>query len=469
MSHPLSAGPGTSLGPRVAPTFLDPQLEAQLRRDGYAVVRIFDDAAVAEARRIYAETAPATGEGFQNDFDRLSPADRAQLSARVQGLWDRLEQVFVDHHAFLINYLVKWPGPASEVEPHQDWTYVDEARFSSLAVLIALEDISPELDNGPLAVIPGSHRIAMEHRGTRTEPWYASIREDLVDQMVTVSLSAGEAAVLDNRVIHGSPPNRSTQPRHVLASAVAPRAAQLIHATAASDAHVTIHEIDDDFFRRTSPAHLWADPLPPATAATIVPRLVAPPALHAPGIHDPVARLRSELEDRWTALRGEIDALSESLRTWPEIELLDPTTASRGQVHGYVVGDARGQTQHPGLPVGRALARAHPDTEILLVRLATGAEIDLAGRGASITVLGVDVPGYAGSLRVTARDGAAVGVVESMATSINDPGALRHEGPRPAVVLMMRSTTRPLRSLWWRRGLLPPHPAEVDAAVSRRR
>lgn len=264
------AGGRCSYTPSVRRTFVDDDREAAFTRDGFVVFPLLDGDEVAGLRAACLELHP-TGEGFVTDVEQ----DDAELRRRVDDLlhpvWDRhLADVLVDHRAFMASFLVKWPGPDSDLYLHRDTTYVDEDRFRSLAFWVALDDADEGLDNGPLLVLPGSHLIADEYRGTNVVPSHRAEDDALRRAMVSVPVRAGDAVVMDNRLLHGSGPNRSDHPRVAAAGAVIPAEADLIHAVALGEGLVGLQRVDDAFFARSTPRGLMADP-PPGPYTAVVP------------------------------------------------------------------------------------------------------------------------------------------------------------------------------------------------------
>jgi beta-hydroxylase len=156
---------------------------------------------------------------------------------------------------------MKWPGAGSALALHQDWTYVDERVHRSFAVWVALDDCNPDLDNGPLLAVPASHHLVDAFRGPATPDWFAPHAEQVYDRLVPIAARSGEAIIMDNRVLHASPDNRSGRPRLALAAAVVPRSAQLVHAVALDHDTVRVIEVSDDFFAEQSPRTLAAAPV----------------------------------------------------------------------------------------------------------------------------------------------------------------------------------------------------------------
>ena len=111
----------------------------------------------------------------------------------------------------------KAPGGGQAVEWHQDWAFYPHTNDDLLAFGIMLEDVTP--DNGPLMVIPGTHKgplLSHKHEGL----FCGAIHPDdpLFEQEKAVTLTgkAGSMTVHHVRTLHGSAPNMSDKNRLIL-------------------------------------------------------------------------------------------------------------------------------------------------------------------------------------------------------------------------------------------------------------
>ena len=111
----------------------------------------------------------------------------------------------------------KAPGGGAAVEWHQDWAFYPHTNDSLLACGLMLEDVTEE--NGPLMVIPGTHKgpVLDHHSGgvfcgavDPDDPLFEK------DRIVTLTGKAGSMTVHHVRTLHGSAPNRSDRARLIL-------------------------------------------------------------------------------------------------------------------------------------------------------------------------------------------------------------------------------------------------------------
>lgn len=341
-------------------TFRDPALEARFRRDGVVVLDCCTPDEVAELRLIWHRFHPEEGRGFETDFEVADPEHRRSLEAAMAPWWrTKLDGLLNGYEVFLTSFLMKWPGEDSLLGLHQDWTYVDERRWRSVSFWLALDDASAALDNGPIHYVPGSHRWVDEFRGSRTPPWYTDVVDDLQHRLVTVDVTAGQAVVMDNAVLHGSASNRSTRSRLAVAGAAAPRDAQLLHPVGLGDGRVDLIACGWDFFFEHTPQDLLIAPPtapsmgrrpqarygpvdaplggsePPPIVGNLITRavltglaanhrLVGRRVAEAPGPFYDAEALPwlADLEAAWPDIRAEWDAATDSGQHFPPLSML---------------------------------------------------------------------------------------------------------------------------------------------------
>ena len=123
-------------------------------------------------------------------------------------------------HGSKIN--LKSPRYGSPVEWHQDWAFYPHTNDDLLAVGVMLDDCAS--DNGPLLVVPRSHRgpIFNHHTGDHHANGYfcgaidpAAIQDEIA-RAVPLTGRAGSMSFHHVRLLHGSAQNVSDRPRALL-------------------------------------------------------------------------------------------------------------------------------------------------------------------------------------------------------------------------------------------------------------
>jgi phytanoyl-CoA hydroxylase len=113
----------------------------------------------------------------------------------------------------------KQPGAATEVKFHQDFLFEPHTNDDLITVLFFLDEVT--IDNGPLEVIPGTHRGPMFdhwHDGVYTGAVSQEVRDAHLSEAVSVVGAAGTACLMHTRLLHGSGPNQSDRPRTLFIS-----------------------------------------------------------------------------------------------------------------------------------------------------------------------------------------------------------------------------------------------------------
>ena len=140
--------------------------------------------------------------------------DRARRNDRVLDIVSQLVGTeAVRGHGNKLN--IKAADFGSPVEWHQDWAFYPHTNDDLLAVGVCIDEMSEA--NGCLLIIPGSHKgPVLDHHldgrfaGAVTEPDFDDSTAEKVE------LPAGGISLHHVRVLHGSLPNRSSNPRRLL-------------------------------------------------------------------------------------------------------------------------------------------------------------------------------------------------------------------------------------------------------------
>ena len=111
----------------------------------------------------------------------------------------------------------KAPGGGAAVEWHQDWAFYPHTNDNVLALGLMLNDV--DIDNGPLMVIPKSHKgPVLSHFNNGV--FCGAIDPDDSDfdmsKAVTLTGKASSMTIHHARTLHGSSPNNSNRDRLVL-------------------------------------------------------------------------------------------------------------------------------------------------------------------------------------------------------------------------------------------------------------
>jgi phytanoyl-CoA hydroxylase len=114
---------------------------------------------------------------------------------------------------------LKSAGFGAAVEWHQDWAFYPHTNDDLAAVGVMMDDM--ELENGPLLIIPGSHKDPVVHDHHGEDGRFCGAMDpgkQEVDYRAAVPLTgrAGSITVHHVRAVHGSAPNTSNRDRRLL-------------------------------------------------------------------------------------------------------------------------------------------------------------------------------------------------------------------------------------------------------------
>jgi ectoine hydroxylase-related dioxygenase (phytanoyl-CoA dioxygenase family) len=128
----------------------------------------------------------------------------------------------------MANFILKEPGKDSVLNPHQDWTFVDESKYFTFGFWTPIENTN--IENGCLRILKGSHDIKQTLRVNFNFPCaFSDIKEISEKHLEDVETKKGETILLNHSVYHGSWPNMSKNTRVALSIGITHKDAQLYH------------------------------------------------------------------------------------------------------------------------------------------------------------------------------------------------------------------------------------------------
>lgn len=108
----------------------------------------------------------------------------------------------------------KLPGAATKVKFHQDFPFQPMTNDDMVTALLFVDDVT--LENGPLEVVPGSHKgplYQLWHNGVFTGAVADEVVEEHKDKIIKCTGKAGSVCLMHASLLHGSAPNLSDMPR----------------------------------------------------------------------------------------------------------------------------------------------------------------------------------------------------------------------------------------------------------------
>jgi phytanoyl-CoA hydroxylase len=206
------------LGYLVVPDVLDRDLLAEVRRAVDAIVAdaarvtqhtdVYDleDSHSPQAPRVRRIKTPHKHFPFFADLTR---------SARITSILAQLLGPDIRLHGSKLN--MKSAGYGAPVEWHQDWAFYPHTNDDVLATGIYLDDC--ELANGPMCVVPGTHKGPVyDHHA---DGYFCGAMDPELEEVgyakaVPLTGKAGSMTIHHARLVHGSALNTSAKPRRLL-------------------------------------------------------------------------------------------------------------------------------------------------------------------------------------------------------------------------------------------------------------
>lgn len=229
----------------------DDALNEELQRVGWVVVPGATAEQLDAAREVYRRNDSGIDHGYYATIFSASNEFKATINRELRRIfWPTLDLLLEDHKPLVGAMMVKPPEGPSIVPAHQDWCVIDESRGGGggLTCWWPLTDIG-ELE-GRMRAIPGSHRFLQHLRGSPSFPTqFDHIIDEVVDEfMVEIDVAQGELLIMDGRVLHMTPQNRSGKDRPVAYISAAPVEEPAVHYYFPSHTQVEGYYVDEDFF-----------------------------------------------------------------------------------------------------------------------------------------------------------------------------------------------------------------------------
>ena len=137
---------------------------------------------------------------------------QAMTDSKVADVVAELIGPSIKYHHSKINS--KLPGSHTAVKWHQDFPFTPHSNDDLITALLMIDQVTEE--NGPLQVVPGSHKgeiYNLWHDGVFTGAVSDEITDYCLNNAVTCTGPAGSVCLMHTRLLHGSSPNYSPNPR----------------------------------------------------------------------------------------------------------------------------------------------------------------------------------------------------------------------------------------------------------------
>lgn len=134
---------------------------------------------------------------------------------RQSGMVDAVAELIgpnLKYHHSKVNS--KMPGAATKVKWHQDFPFTPHSNDDLITALLMVDEVTAE--NGPLTVVPGSHKGPI-YDLWRDGKFTGAVADDVAQQCAPKSVEcigkAGSVCLMHTRLLHSSEANLSNKPR----------------------------------------------------------------------------------------------------------------------------------------------------------------------------------------------------------------------------------------------------------------
>ena len=234
--------------------FQDADLQKAFDKDGFVQISLLEPEDIPLLRGLFEKYMPDPPAGFFSSSYLTDFSEKKEISEEiVKIMLPRIARVFKNFRVFGAAFLSKNPGARSEMPMHQDWTLVDETEHVAVNIWSPLQDANQQ--NGSLQVLPGSHAFLPILRAPTLpfffEPYQAEIRQNLRNLVV----KATEVVVLNQAVVHASPPNLTTDCRMAITTGLLSADAPMRFLYQAQPDTLEVFDMEDDFLLRFENFH----------------------------------------------------------------------------------------------------------------------------------------------------------------------------------------------------------------------
>lgn len=235
------------------------KIESDLRKDGIALFDFLNKEDFIQLEKIVKEL------GAESDPDDVHLCTNFRLSAFNNSYkWKshiyesiysfikpKLNELLLDYEPLVINIFEKPPGAGdTSVAIHQNPSFAEEPKFKSVSLWIPLIDVNR--NNGTLGVLKGSHNVFDTIRAANMPDVFIDIATKLQnDWFEPVEISRGQAALLDDSLIHWSYSNNSDENRLAVQLICVPKETRHIYYyydEKSNPPRINLYDVDKDFF-----------------------------------------------------------------------------------------------------------------------------------------------------------------------------------------------------------------------------
>jgi hypothetical protein len=151
------------------------------------------------------------------------------------------------------NFYVKPPG-GRELVPHQNWPGIADLNDTALTLWCPMVDT--DASNGAMQFVPGSHKLVPHVQGPGLLPFTHRIEPEVARHLELFPMSAGDAVLFDESLIHASVANTSDRARIAVQIVCVPADVPAVYFFHREDGTFELIEAEPEFWLKHGPNDL---------------------------------------------------------------------------------------------------------------------------------------------------------------------------------------------------------------------
>ena len=246
--------------------FTDKQMENTLNRDGYVIVNFIEPDELEEIKNTISELGYGKDneEKFRRSVNHESVARKNEIYEKFNPVFQRAADRFLQDYKLLRVVIFDKLSGGGTTNVHQHPNLVDESKHIPLGAWMPI--IATTVKMGTLHVVKGSHSVFNNY--IRPYNDYSFFQSKLSYRVLRkystpLLLNAGQAVIFHERLIHWSPPNKSSINRTVIQLLLLPRetATDLTFHYRVNNEELLKYQVNPKTYRETDLAHNIPDDL----------------------------------------------------------------------------------------------------------------------------------------------------------------------------------------------------------------
>lgn len=223
---------------------------------GYVKLELFNKEDLAYLNSVYEETKGLVelNQPFYTSIWSENESYKNKVDQEIKKVFlKRLDKYITNFKTVFGNFMVKKQSRNSDLNPHQDWNFVNEENSYTITIWAPLSNVNKS--NGALEIFPKSH---IKFKNFIRPRFADSVFLDELNYikencMECVEMNAGEALFVNSRTIHGSSINCDSKERIAATLVVADKKEPLVHYVELKDKKEIVKlNIEPSFFIKYS-------------------------------------------------------------------------------------------------------------------------------------------------------------------------------------------------------------------------